>query len=115
MSVVGSRGSYRKTNPQLSQAVESLKIICKSLNQSKRNWWLSPSTVQSIKEMKSSRFLDGLQEENDDSDNDGSCGVEENDNDDDEMIDLQATDAGQSCLSEDTDGIISEDESVELS
>ena len=135
MLVVGSnRGSYRKTNPQLSQTVESLKIICKSLNQSKQHWWLSPSTIQSIQKMKSARMeeqsqkdlLDGAQGEYDDNDDDDSSAVRRrrrnggeangNDDDDEEMIDLQAAEADRSCLlTEDTDGMISEDESVGLS
>jgi hypothetical protein len=40
MSIVGGHGgSYRKVNPQLSQTVESMKIICQSLNRAPDNWW----------------------------------------------------------------------------
>mmetsp|Transcript_26557 Transcript_26557/g.28566 ORF Transcript_26557/g.28566 Transcript_26557/m.28566 type:complete len:226 (+) Transcript_26557:20-697(+) len=57
MSIVGSHGgSYRNINPQLSQSIESLKMICNSLNKSKEHWWLSKDTLQSIEETKSSRM-----------------------------------------------------------
>ena len=44
MSIVGGHGgSFRKINPQLSQTVESLKVISQSLNQAPANWWKSAS------------------------------------------------------------------------
>ncbi len=49
LSIVGGhRGSYRTTNPQLSQTVESLKMICQSLNQSKELWWRSATILDSV-------------------------------------------------------------------
>jgi len=122
MSIVGSHGgSYRNINPQLSQSIESLKMICNSLNKSKEHWWLSKDTLQSIEEMKSSRtkecqqkdMLDDDQEgyDNNHADNDADIyaarhhtGEEEemnNDGDEDEeMIDLQQDNKEeQLCLS----------------
>mmetsp|Transcript_28950 Transcript_28950/g.32459 ORF Transcript_28950/g.32459 Transcript_28950/m.32459 type:complete len:226 (+) Transcript_28950:13-690(+) len=62
MSIVGSHGgSYRNINPQLSQSIESLKMICNSLNKSKEHWWLSKDTLQSIEETKLSRMKEGQQ------------------------------------------------------
>lgn len=52
MSIVGGHGgSYRKINPQLSQMVESLKLICRSLNQAPDNWWKCPSASESIRNL----------------------------------------------------------------
>ena len=109
MSIVGSNGgSYRKINPQLSQSIESLRTICKSLNKSKEHWWLSQDTLQSIEEMKSSRMkerqqkdiLDEDQQEYSSDDGDGDNNMytdqnhsrqegegEEDNNDDDNDID----------------------------
>lgn len=133
MSIVGSNGgSYRKINPQLSQSIESLKTICKSLNKSKQHWWLSQNTLQSIEEMKSSRMkerqqkdlLDEAQQEynSDDGDGDGDNNmytdqnhsrhegegeensIDDEEDDDDEMIDLQQGSEDQRlCLSADND------------
>ena len=131
MSIVGSNGgSYRKINPQLSQSIESLKTICKSLNKSKQHWWLSQNTLQSIEEMKSSRMkerqqkdlLDEDQQEynSDDGDGDNNMYTDQNhsrhegegeensiddeEDDDDEMIDLQQGSEDQRlCLSADND------------
>ena len=130
LSIVGSNGgSFRKLNLQISQTIESLQMICHSLNRSKQHWWLSPATLQSIHEMKSLRMkecqedLPEVQEYNDDDDfavrRQMRNGEEENDDDDGEMIDLQANEEEQSFLlidddndEQDTDGNISEDESV---
>jgi hypothetical protein len=46
MSIVGGHGgSYRKINPQLSQTVESMKVICQSLNRTPDLWWKSESAI----------------------------------------------------------------------
>jgi hypothetical protein len=131
MSIVGSNGgSYRKINPQLSQSIESLKTICKSLNKSKQHWWLSQNTLQSIEEMKSSRMkerqqkdlLDEAQQEYNSDDGDGDNNmytdqkhsrhegegeensIDDEEDDDDEMIDLQQGSEDQRlCLSADND------------
>ena len=128
ISIVGSNGgSFRKLNPQISQTIESLKLICHSLNRSKQHWWLSPATLQSIQETKLSRMKECQEELSEAQEYDGDDyfadrrqvinGEEEDD--DEEMIDLQANEEEQSCLltdddngEQDTDGNISEDESV---
>lgn len=107
ISIVGSNGgSFRKLNLQISQTIESLQIICKNLNQSEKDWWLSPATLQSIQEMKSSKIKERK-------------GVEDlqHEDEDEEMIDLQANEDEESCLLTDddkdgqgADGNISEDE-----
>lgn len=56
ISITGShKGSYRKINPQLSQSIESLRVICNSLNKASDHWWLSENTIKTIKEMQSSQ------------------------------------------------------------
>jgi len=113
LSIVGSNGgSFRKLNLQLSQTIESLQLICTSLNQSEKNWWLSTATLESIKEMKSSKTkdrqkksaeppesndpfefpFDGRHSRHDDQEDD--C-----DDDDEEMIDLQANEGDDSSCS----------------
>ena len=114
--VRGKAGSFRTPNLQMSQTIESLQLICKSLNQSEKNWWLSPTTLQSIQEKKSSKMKDKQ-----DVPSEASEGGEDNSEDDDEMIDLQANEDEQSCVSLNTvddknlqgsDGNTSEDESL---
>jgi hypothetical protein len=52
LSITGGHGgSYRKHNPQLSQTLESLKLICQQLNQSPSHWWSTPAVMKSIEEM----------------------------------------------------------------
>jgi hypothetical protein len=93
ISIVGSNGgSFRKLNLQISQTIESLQLICNSLNQSEKRWWLSHNMLHAINETKSSKMmerkfkdqvdlpLDGWQMRNTD--------IEEEE--DDELIDLQA-------------------------
>jgi len=94
LSIVGGNGgSFRKPNLQIAQTIESLQLIVRSLNQSEKNWWASPDTLQSIKAMKESKYQDqpedSSQPETDD--NDDNSDAEE------EMIDLQADDS--SCAS----------------
>lgn len=114
LSIVGG-GSFRKVNPQLSQAVESLKLICQTLNRAPDRWWLSPATVRCIEKMHKAAVLAGggdVEDSDDVGDDDhgsyddsGRCGGrtkhdvndDDDDNDDDsghvpesEMIDLQA-------------------------
>jgi hypothetical protein len=91
LSVVGGHGgSYRKVNPQLSQTLESLKLICESLNKSPKHWWKSTETLQSIQNM-----LGGQSQDDDDDDDDSSlreCSDEKKSGDgfdEDNMIDLQ--------------------------
>eukprot|EP00534_Pseudo-nitzschia_fraudulenta_P009765 CAMPEP_0201164702 /NCGR_PEP_ID=MMETSP0851-20130426/61408_1 /ASSEMBLY_ACC=CAM_ASM_000631 /TAXON_ID=183588 /ORGANISM="Pseudo-nitzschia fraudulenta, Strain WWA7" /LENGTH=197 /DNA_ID=CAMNT_0047445195 /DNA_START=160 /DNA_END=753 /DNA_ORIENTATION=+ len=114
ISIVGGNGgSFRKLNLQISQTIESLQLICRSLNRSKENWWLSPATLESIEQMKSSKTED---------DEDDECSRRENDGEDDadeEMIDLQANEEESSCLllsnendERDTDANTSDDETV---
>ena len=114
ISIVGGNGgSFRKLNLQISQTIESLQLICRSLNRSKENWWLSPATLESIEQMKSSKTED---------DEDDECSTRENDGEDDadeEMIDLQANEEESSCLllsndndERDTDANTSDDETV---
>jgi hypothetical protein len=93
----GHKGSYRKINPQLSQTVESLKLICRSLNTSSDQWWKSPSTVQSIHEMWEEKQRRGTfrQDDEDDSDDDYDNSVrrgkqEREELDSEEVVDLQA-------------------------
>lgn len=130
MSIVGSNGgSFRKLNLQISQTIESLQLICNSVNQSKENWWLSPATLRSIQEIRASELVkdqkesmfDEEQEENDDrNDFSGDWGQmknEDNGDEGEEMIDLQASeDDEQLCVqTEDeqgTDGNISDDETI---
>ena len=93
ISIVGSKGgSFRKLNLQISQTIESLQLICNSLNRSEKHWWLSHNMLQSITDMKPSKTrerkskqevdlpLDGWHMRNQDLEEDV----------DDELIDLQA-------------------------
>ena len=90
--IVGSNGgSFRKLNVQISQTIESLRLICNSLNQSKKQWWLLHNMLHAIIETKSSKMMErkfkdqvdlpfnGWQMRNKD--------IEEEE--DDELIDLQ--------------------------
>jgi hypothetical protein len=114
----GHKGSYRKINPQLSQTVESLKIICQSLNASSDHWWKLPSTIQSIKQMYDEKKE---QKDNNDDDDDFACDYDNHssmnsDDDDDErrrredeeeIVDLQANireDDGRLKNDDDDDG-----------
>jgi hypothetical protein len=54
-SVRGRGASFRVNNPQLSQTVESLQKIIRSLNSAPDHWWMSQSVVNSILEMKSEK------------------------------------------------------------
>lgn len=116
ISIVGSHGgSYRKLNLQISQTIESLQLICNNLNQSKKNWWLSPATLQSIQETKSSRMNERqevssqLLKSEDQVDSLFGERLRRNgdqpEDDDDElkMIDLQANEEEHFCLSTDDD------------
>jgi len=130
ISIVGSNGgSFRKLNLQMSQTIESLQLICKSLQQSEKNWWLSPATLQSIEEMKSSKMKDQQQFPSEVLDSKDQVGIPlygrvirnerlEDDDDDEEMIDLQANEEEERSITYDnkdgegTDGNISEEESL---
>jgi hypothetical protein len=86
MSITGGhRGSYRKINPQLSQTVESLKLICKSLNQAPDGWWKTAPISITTEGDPPSANLD--QEE--------AASVDENENESDgeNMVDLQMHEA----------------------
>jgi len=116
ISIVGSNGgSFRKLNLQISQTIESLQLICNNLNQSKKNWWLSHATLQSIKETKSSKMNErqevspqlGESEDQVDFPFDERLrrnGNQPEDEDDElKMIDLQANEEERLCLSIDDD------------
>mmetsp|Transcript_30717 Transcript_30717/g.57505 ORF Transcript_30717/g.57505 Transcript_30717/m.57505 type:complete len:198 (+) Transcript_30717:51-644(+) len=90
LSIVGGHGgSYRKINPQLSQTVESLRLICQNLNRSSDQWWMGPSTVRAIQKMHEERQQDFEHEDDSVGRREGQCDKDE----EEEMIDLQA-DAG---------------------
>mmetsp|Transcript_33767 Transcript_33767/g.79604 ORF Transcript_33767/g.79604 Transcript_33767/m.79604 type:complete len:215 (+) Transcript_33767:175-819(+) len=129
MSIVGSNGgSFRKINLQISQTIESLQFICKSLNQSKEHWWRSTNTLQSIQDMRVPSAIRGQPEFSDEKDCDfqdhfdGFGDQTENEEegvDDEEMIDLQAIEEEESCVDtgvesdeQETEGYISDDESM---
>eukprot|EP00536_Pseudo-nitzschia_multiseries_P006196 jgi/Psemu1/296155/fgenesh1_pm.129_\ len=125
MSIVGSNGgSFRKANLQISQTIESLQLICNSLNQSKEYWWRSTDTLQSIQEMRASSTMNGRpefledREENYHNHFSGDGDQTENEEeggDDGEMIDLQANeehDTDNESDACDTEGNISDDESM---
>ena len=126
MSIVGSNGgSFRKVNLQISQTIESLQLICNSVNRSKESWWLSPASLRSIQETRASKLVtdqnesslfDNEQEEND-GDRDvfpGDGGQTKNeDNEDEEMIDLQASEEDDdNDEQQGTDDNISDDDTV---
>lgn len=123
ISIVGGNGgSFRKPNLQIAQTMESLQLIVKSLNRSENDWWQSPVTLQSIKDMKASKEQD--RQDNSSVATDSNTSVDspfdgEGNSDDEEMIDLQASQDDQSCSSIDDDkyghgmdGNISEDERI---
>lgn len=117
LSIVGGNGgSFRKLNLQISQTIESLQLICKSLNESKGNWWLSPSVLRSIEDMRASKRKHNLPTDEDKGNDlvEEDCHVRNEDYHDDEedMIDLQANEEDQSCVQSDDDGNISDDESL---
>ena len=126
LSIVGSNGgSFRKLNVQISQTIESLQLICKSLNQSERNWWSSRNMLLSTKEMKSLKMKDRQEvsseaiSSNDQGNFPYENQVRDDNSEDDEMIDLQANEDEQSSLYIDDDkygqgldGNISGDESL---
>jgi len=126
LSIVGGKGgSFRKINLEISQTIESIQLICKSLNRSEENWWVAPDALRSIKETKKLK-MKGRSVESDGFPPDGQVSKDEdlieNDDDDeiidlqddDEMIDLQADEEEESCLStagsQDINGNISEGE-----
>lgn len=100
MSIVGGHGgSFRKVNPQLSQAVESLKLICHSLNSAPEKWWLSSATIRSIERMHSEDVGGDTDSDMDDDYGTARRGIGMYDDDkntihhdveDREMVDLQA-------------------------
>mmetsp|Transcript_7197 Transcript_7197/g.17559 ORF Transcript_7197/g.17559 Transcript_7197/m.17559 type:complete len:179 (+) Transcript_7197:13-549(+) len=93
ISIVGSNGgSFRKINLQISQAVESLQLICKSLNLCEKNWWSSHTTLQSINEAKSLKVREPNSYVQADLPIGGWRITDHNheEYDDDELIDLQA-------------------------
>jgi hypothetical protein len=82
MSIVGGhKGSYRKTNPQLAQTVESLKIICDNLKRSPDQWWESESVSTLVKSTSQADPNDPLDEKTGKKNEEGS--------DEEEMVDLQ--------------------------
>jgi hypothetical protein len=73
MSITGRHGgSYRKHNPQISQTIESLKLICQQLNESPNKWWMSPSVMTSIEHALMERRQKNSQDD-DDSTTDNDC------------------------------------------
>ncbi|KAL3923742.1 MAG: hypothetical protein SGILL_001480 [Bacillariaceae sp.] len=76
--------------------LESLKLICHSLNRSPRQWWKSSETIGSIQSMLGEQQHDdsdhGHDDDGDDKSSGGSSHEDKNESDDDEgeMIDLQA-------------------------
>ena len=126
LSIVGGKGgSFRKINLDISQTIESIQLICKSLNRSEENWWVAPDALRSIKETKKLKMKGrSVFPESDDFPSDGQVSKDEDpiENDDDEMIDLQdddemidlQADEEESCLStagsQDLNGNISEGE-----
>jgi hypothetical protein len=69
MSITGRHGgSYRKHNPNISQTIESLKLICQQLNESPKNWWISPSVLTSIEQIWMERRQEKKSQGDDDDD-----------------------------------------------
>ena len=98
LSIVGGGGSFRKPNLQIAQTIESLQLIVKSLNQSEEKWWASPDTLNSIEAMKSSRNQDEQEDSSEPEPDDrvdyisDTSDKEDNSSDDEEeMVDLQAS------------------------
>ena len=119
LSIVGGKGgSFRKINLDISQTIESIQLICKSLNRSEENWWVAPDALRSINETKKLK-IKGRSVESGDISKDEDL-IESDDDeiidlqDDDETIDLQADEEEESCLStadsQDINGNISEGE-----
>ena len=86
MSITGGhRGSYRKINPQLSQTVESLQLICKGLNQSAEGWWKNEAILAAA------NAHDNNQEDDEEEMVDFQANEKLNEEEEDEeMVDLQA-------------------------
>ena len=110
LSIVGGKGgSFRKINLDISQTIESIQLICKSLNRSEENWWVAPDALRSINETKKLKMKNrSVFPESDGFPTDGQVSKDEdpieNDDDDmidlqndDEMIDLQADEEEESC------------------
>ena len=97
LSVTG--GKFRKINPQLSQTLESLQLICTSLNQSPPQWWKSPETMDSIQNMLGPQPSQDDHDSDSDDENDnpsargfdyGDDSMKRDADNDDGMVDLQA-------------------------
>jgi hypothetical protein len=74
MSITGRHGgSFRKHNPQISQTIESLKLICQQLNASPKKWWMPPSVMTSIEQMFKEKRQKMSQEDEDDDTIENDC------------------------------------------